>query len=249
MFSKILVANRGEIACRVMRSARRLGVRTVAVYSDADRDALHVRMADEAEWVGPSPSTESYLRIDRILEAARKHGADAIHPGYGFLSENPALPRACERAGITFVGPSGCGKSTLLGLIAGSVATLIPMVFYGVRDLFHALPGPPHIKPAIGGLGLGILALFLPQVLGGGYGWIQDAFDGSIPLRLLVLLTFAKVLALSLTISSGGSGGVFAPSLFIGAMLGAALADLFHQPPAAMAVVGMAAVLAQGARP
>ncbi|MGE5188438.1 MAG: chloride channel protein [Gemmatimonadota bacterium] len=139
------------------------------------------------------------------------------------------------------------GWYVLLGVAAGAVATILPPVFYGVRDLFAALPGPPHIRPAVGGLGLGILALFLPQVLGGGYGWIQEAFDGSIPLKLLLVLTFAKILALSLTVSSGGSGGVFAPSLFVGAMLGAALADLFHQPPAAMAVVGMAAVFAGAA--
>jgi 3-methylcrotonyl-CoA carboxylase alpha subunit len=106
MFHKILIANRGEIACRVMRTARRLGIATVAVYSDADRDSLHVAMADEAFAIGPPPPAESYLMIDRIIEAALASGASAIHPGYGFLSENAALVEACDAAGIVFIGPS-----------------------------------------------------------------------------------------------------------------------------------------------
>ena len=101
----LLIANRGEIACRVMRTARRMGVRTVAVYSDADAQALHVAMADMAVRLGPAPARESYLDIARIMDAARRTNADAIHPGYGFLSENPALPDACAVAGIAFVGP------------------------------------------------------------------------------------------------------------------------------------------------
>ncbi len=104
-FSKVLVANRGEIAWRVMRTARAMGYRTVAVYSDADKDAPHVAFADEAVRIGPPPVGESYLSIDRILEAAHKSGADAIHPGYGFLSENEAFAAACEKAGLTFIGP------------------------------------------------------------------------------------------------------------------------------------------------
>jgi acetyl-CoA carboxylase biotin carboxylase subunit len=106
VFRKILIANRGEIAVRVMRTLREMRIASVAVFSDADRTSLHVRMADEAEWVGPSPSHESYLRIERILDAARKHGADAIHPGYGFLSENADFAEACKDAGIVFIGPS-----------------------------------------------------------------------------------------------------------------------------------------------
>jgi acetyl-CoA carboxylase biotin carboxylase subunit len=106
MFKKVLIANRGEIAVRVIRALREMGIGSVAVYSDADRTALHVRMADEAVHIGPSPSSESYLRIDRILDAARERGAEAIHPGYGFLSENADFARACEDSGIVFIGPT-----------------------------------------------------------------------------------------------------------------------------------------------
>jgi geranyl-CoA carboxylase alpha subunit len=105
MFSKILIANRGEIACRVIRTARKLGYATVAVYSDADRHAPHVALADEAVHIGASPAAESYLRVDALLDAARKTGADAVHPGYGFLSENAGFAQACEDAGLVFIGP------------------------------------------------------------------------------------------------------------------------------------------------
>src|ERR1700739_2355766 len=98
MFRKVLIANRGEIAVRVMRTLREMGIASVAVFSDADRGSLHVRMAGEGAWVGPCTSVDSYLRTDRILEAARKHGADAIHPGYGFLSENADFAAACQEA-------------------------------------------------------------------------------------------------------------------------------------------------------
>src|SRR6266568_4162907 len=106
MFRKVLIANRGEIAIRVIRALREMSIPSVAVFSDPDRTALHVRLADEAAHVGPGPSAESYLRIDRILHAAHAHGADAIHPGYGFLSENAEFAAACEPAGIVFIGPS-----------------------------------------------------------------------------------------------------------------------------------------------
>jgi propionyl-CoA carboxylase alpha chain len=106
MFSKLLIANRGEIACRIMKTAHRLGIKTVAVYSDADRDALHVDMADEAVHIGPAPAAKSYLVIDKIVAAAKETGAEAIHPGYGFLSENTNFAKALEQAGIVFVGPN-----------------------------------------------------------------------------------------------------------------------------------------------
>jgi propionyl-CoA carboxylase alpha chain len=105
MFRKILIANRGEIACRVIRTARRMGIKTVAVYSDADKDSRHVEMADEAVAIGPPPSAQSYLVIERIVAACKATGAEAVHPGYGFLSENPAFCTALENEGIVFIGP------------------------------------------------------------------------------------------------------------------------------------------------
>jgi len=175
-----------------------------------------------------------------MLGAVVAYAVNGLFVGYSPLFQVPA-----DLGSPSF---TGYAWYILLGVVAGVVGTLLPVVFYRMRDLFAALPVPPHIKPAIGGLGIGLLALWLPQVLGGGYGWIQEAIDGSLPLKLLLLLTFGKILALSLTVSSGGSGGVFAPAMFVGAMLGGAMADLFHQPPAAMVIVGMAAVFSGAAR-
>ncbi|MDB5561253.1 MAG: acetyl-CoA carboxylase [Hyphomicrobiales bacterium] len=118
MFSKILIANRGEIACRVIKTAKRMGIKTVAVYSDADKEALHVRMADEAVHIGGSPAKDSYLMIEKIIAACKATGAEAVHPGYGFLSENPALPEALAKAGIVFIGPPASALAAMGDKIA-----------------------------------------------------------------------------------------------------------------------------------
>ena len=131
MFTKILIANRGEIACRVARTARRMGIRTVAVYSDADADALHVASCDEAFRLGPAAPRESYLNAAAILDAAAKSGAQAIHPGYGFLSENEAFARRCADAGVVFIGPppsaiAAMGSKSAAKIIMGNAK--VPLV-------------------------------------------------------------------------------------------------------------------------
>ncbi len=132
----------------------------------------------------------------------------------------------------------------VLGLAAGILATVVPMVFYTARDFFRSLPVKPWLRPAIGALMAGLIALAVPKVIGGGYGWMQQAIDGNLALSTLSLLVAAKLIAMSFTVGSGGSGGVFAPTLFVGAMLGGACATVFHQPAAPFAIVGMAAVFA-----
>src|SRR5207302_5915076 len=139
------------------------------------------------------------------------------------------------------------GWYLVLGIGAGLVASVVPVVFYGVRDAFRRLKLRPELKPALGGVLMGLLALICPQVIGGGYGWMQEAIDGRLAAGTLFALVLAKPLAMSLTISSGGSGGVFAPTLFVGAMLGGLLANLTHQPAAPFVIVGTAAVFAGAA--
>jgi acetyl-CoA carboxylase, biotin carboxylase subunit len=119
MFKKILIANRGEIAVRILRACKELGIGSLAVFSDVDRAAMHVRLADEAYPIGPAPSRESYLCIDKLMDVARHAGCDALHPGYGFLAENPSLPRACGDAGITFIGPSAEAMEAMGSKTAG----------------------------------------------------------------------------------------------------------------------------------
>src|SRR3982750_778351 len=167
MFRKVLIANRGEIAVRVIRTLREMGIGTVAIYSDVDRTSLHVRMADEAEHIGPSASAESYLRIDRILEAARKHGAEAIHPGYGFLSENAEFAAACEDAGVVFIGPSADSIRRMGSKTAGRAAAIaggapvVPGTTHGVnldeaREFAREHGYPVLLKAVAGGGGKGM---------------------------------------------------------------------------------------------
>jgi chloride channel protein, CIC family len=136
----------------------------------------------------------------------------------------------------------------LLGLASGLIGVLLPNLFYRMRDGFRRVPGPHFLKPAIGGLGVGLLALEWPQILGGGYGWMQQAIDGQLAIHLMLALLFVKMVAFALTISPGGSGGVFAPTLFVGAMLGGALSGLHHEPTSAFVIVGMAALFGAAAR-
>jgi propionyl-CoA carboxylase alpha chain len=168
MFKKILIANRGEIACRVIKSARAMGIKTVAVYSEADRDALHVEMADEAVLIGPPAAAESYLLIEKIVEACKQTGAEAVHPGYGFLSEREAFPRALEAAGIVFIGPNP-GAIAAMGdkieskkAAAAAKVSTVPGHLGVIEDAKHAVTiadqigYPVMIKASAGGGGKGM---------------------------------------------------------------------------------------------
>jgi len=168
MIRKVLIANRGEIACRIMRTCRRLGVATVAVYSDADAGALHVRMADEAIGIGPAPARDSYLVIERIIAAAGKSGADAVHPGYGFLSERAEFAEACAAAGLIFIGPPPAAiramglKSAAKALMIGAAVPVVPGYHGDNQDEAHllgqaeAIGWPILIKAVAGGGGKGM---------------------------------------------------------------------------------------------
>lgn len=168
MVNKILVANRGEIAIRIMRACREMGIPSVAIYSEVDKDALFVRYADQAYCIGPPPPPMSYLNIQKIIEIAKQSGADAIHPGYGFLAENPEFAKACELEGIKFIGPS----SRVLELMGDKVAARREMVKAGVpvvpgtdkcvadygeaKNIAKEIGFPIIIKPSGGGGGIGM---------------------------------------------------------------------------------------------
>ena len=183
---------------------------------------------------------ESSALLYATLGAIVAYAINGLVVGWGPLFVVPSVTALHSMYGYVWYA--------VLGLAAGLLGTALPLVFYRTRDLFRALPLPVWLKPAIGGLLTGLIILIFPQVMGGGYGWIQRAIDGHLPTGTMAALTIAEIVALSLTVGSGGSGGVFAPSLFIGAMLGGACAALAGQPPAPFVVVGMAAVFAGAAR-
>ncbi|MDA9434654.1 acetyl-CoA carboxylase biotin carboxylase subunit [Bradyrhizobium sp. CCBAU 51627] len=182
MFKRILIANRGEIACRVIKTARKMGIQTVAVYSEADRDALHVEMADEAVLIGPPAAAESYLVIEKIVEACRKTGAEAVHPGYGFLSEREAFPRALQAAGIVFIGPNP-GAIAAMGdkieskkAAANADVSTVPGFLGVIEDAKHAvriadaIGYPVMIKASAGGGGKGMRIAYSTQEVEEGFG-------------------------------------------------------------------------------
>ena len=181
MFDKILIANRGEIACRVIKTARRMGIRTVAVFSDADREALHVEMADEAVHIGPAAAAQSYLVIDKIVEACRQTGAQAVHPGYGFLSEREAFPQALAAAGVTFIGPNPRAIAAMGDKIESKKAAAAAQVstvpgHLGVIDgpdeavrIADEIGYPVMIKASAGGGGKGMRIAFSAEEVAEGF--------------------------------------------------------------------------------
>jgi len=164
MFRKVLVANRGEIALRVIRACHELGIATVAVYSDADRSALHVQAATEAVYIGASPALESYLNMARIIEVAQETGAEAIHPGYGFLAENPEFVRLCEEKGVVFIGPN----SKAMALVGDKIRSREVVEKVGVPDYLAAaqkIGYPVMIKASAGGGGKGMRIVYREEDL------------------------------------------------------------------------------------
>jgi propionyl-CoA carboxylase alpha chain len=182
MFKRILIANRGEIACRIIKTARRMGIETVAVYSEADRDALHVEMADDAVLIGPPAAAESYLLIDKIVEACQRTGAQAVHPGYGFLSEREAFPRALEKAGIVFIGPNPGAIAAMGDKIESKKAaakanvSTVPGHLGVIEDEKHAVKiadqigYPVMIKASAGGGGKGMRIAHSTSEVAEGFG-------------------------------------------------------------------------------
>jgi propionyl-CoA carboxylase alpha subunit len=182
MFKKILIANRGEIACRIIKTARKMGIATVAVYSDADRDGLHVEMADEAVAIGPPPAAQSYLLIDKIVEACKATGAEAVHPGYGFLSEREAFPVALEKAGIVFIGPNARAIAAMGDKIESKKAaakakvSTVPGYLGEISDAKHAVKiaaeigYPVMIKASAGGGGKGMRIAYNAKEAEEGFG-------------------------------------------------------------------------------
>ncbi len=202
MFKKILIANRGEIAVRVIRACRELGIRSVAVFSDVDRASLHVRKADEAYHIGPATASESYLNIDKILDVARRSGAEAIHPGYGFLSENARFARACEQAGVKFIGPTASSmemmgsKTRARQAMEKAGVPFVPGSSHGLEfaeahKLAEQIGYPVMLKAAAGGGGKGMRLVHSPAEMRSAYdaarSEAQRAFgDGEIYLEKFV---------------------------------------------------------------
>ena len=193
-FKTVLIANRGAIACRIIRTLKRMGIRSVAIFSDADEASRHVAEADLAVRIGPGPAAESYLDVDRILAAARETGADAIHPGYGFLSENAAFAEACEVAGIAFIGPTPESirafglKHSARALAEAEQVPLAPGTGLladvdAAIDAANAIGYPVMLKATAGGGGIGMRVCADDQAVRDGYATVARLGAGNLGVR------------------------------------------------------------------